>query len=430
MQGVSDYNSLLEEEKNLLSSKATYDEKTKQLGSTKREIDTAEADIRKLTAERTRTEGQITDINSKLAKSEEIQIKVLELEQEKAELDELEKSATAYDEQIKLKGQLEADYNKAHSDFSTEYTKRKAELANLEKRAELLKDSGCIAPEAANCKFLKDAIEANSRIESYKAECTQWHNIKKAELQMLLDEVEGVKSDIEALGYNPEAVKAQRAKVRSLEPYSQEAAKLDGYQASLKLLEEQLSGLNTRIDELNTKVQELKAQQETISKELATLDESVKAYNDLQVKILAAKKWLDLEKQLPAAKEQIRMLTERLGEIEVDIKAIDDEVDEKEKDLATEIETASDVDKLQTEFNEAESRVKEHTAEKERILIEIDSLKQKLTGISETKIRIEELKKRAAELSGKVVLCEELKKAFNQAFIRSKPRRWQNSETR
>ena len=101
----------------------------------------------------------------------------------------------------------------------------------LQKRTELLDNSGCVDIENAACRFLSDAVQAKADLETYSDKFAALNAEKESALEKLRKEVEDVESEITELNFS----------VDRLDALQKECAELKGYDNKLRELERQES---------------------------------------------------------------------------------------------------------------------------------------------------------------------------------------------
>ena len=71
------------------------------------------------------------------------------------------------------------------AEVKAEISRREERIAYYAKRAALLEDSGCPAPENATCNFLKDAVAAKDSLETLREGLNGYRTAAKTEYEQL-----------------------------------------------------------------------------------------------------------------------------------------------------------------------------------------------------------------------------------------------------
>lgn len=146
-----------------------------------------------------------------------------------------------------------------------EMRRREVELriAELERKAGMLDNSGCIDPSLARCIFLTDAIEARASLDAVRMglESLDTTSIQSAEAQYL-----ALVEKRDALGYDEAVHKAIRAEASFLRPRAEMAQQIEAKAVMLKTLEEQRHSLEVQLTETKQTLERLR-QEEMICRE-------------------------------------------------------------------------------------------------------------------------------------------------------------------
>nr|UWI04057.1 MAG: Metallophosphoesterase, calcineurin superfamily protein [Bacteriophage sp.] len=416
--GVAEYNSLLEQEKELIKGKATYD----NLSTRKQQIVDAIA-LAESSAEEMRkkkealTLTKIEPLQQALTREEELAKKheeyeatasrIAELETLEPEWKKLSAAVTAAQEEI---ARLESSYGLQKSQLTTKIT-------TLKGKVELMKDSGCMDTENANCKFLADALKAKAELPEAEAalvtlEQEYTDNRQSASDALSLSE--------KALGdslYHPEEIDALRGDLRLLEAAEKEYSSLEAQRNELKLITERTEELAAAVTDAEATAEKGRTQLAEIEQQLGKVTAASENYDRLQKQIAEARQWLDKEKQLPVAREQKAVAAQRVFELTTEIESIEAEIAEAQAELETEQSKTVGKEELQAQVSAAEAEIKSLQTAAQSEAMTLGGLKKQAEQVEKKLTEAAELQKRMNELSGKAAGYEELKKAFSQDGI-------------
>ena len=173
-----------------------------------------------------------------------------------AQLAELEKLMPEYTAARDDLTRWQAEAERTERDYREARTRIEGRIASLKGKVELLKDSGCPAPENATCNFLKDAVAAKDSLETLREGLNGYRAAAKTEYERLTAAFQQAKAAYTAIG-DPAA---------ELEEIAAEEA---GHR--------QLAGLAPKLAAAETLVEELT---NTIETEEARIRETTKAIEE------------------------------------------------------------------------------------------------------------------------------------------------------
>lgn len=414
MAGVSKYNTLLAQEKELIAGKALYDTKKAEHQKNVDSIQSTQAEIAKLNAEKSGLDIKKKPYEEKVAMESQLKAKHEQYTKEKTELASLEEKSGEY---IRLSNEISvAERQKAQNQslYESEYTRRITEYKGIKEKAALLENSGCIDKENAKCRFLADAQAAKAKIIPYKEECQTWQTEQKSKLEEAQKSIDTLIEKRNGLGYDQAAISNKRTLVSSLERASKEYEALLGYKEQIKLIDERAQAIAVKIEETQGNLDEIIKTKAESEQKLAEMKEAADKYNSLMLDIEVAKSWLDKEKLLPVAREKKAIAEARLTELDNDLVDIVSDLMTKQQELETENQTASGRDELKSQLAVSEASISDLQADIQRMSMRIGAYNKQLETLAESKVEIARMQKLVNELAGQVAIYEELKKAFSQ----------------
>lgn len=414
MQGVAEYNALIEQEKQYLTAKGTYDTKSAQVGQLYSEVQRLVSEQASLRTELTEVENRKLSLAIKLSTAQAYASKAAQYQSEKAKLVDMEAAGTSYLALHNQRADLLREKARLDSAFQAEEARRTAEYGNLKSKAALLESSNCIDPSNARCAFLKDAREAQAQIVPFKEECIAWRQGALSSIAAVDAKIRDMDAEQEALGFDPDALTGQRERVRELEQADKEFARSAGYQEQITMLDERIQSLQGSIESITAAEVEAIKRHDDAAQELIQLKDDADKCVSIQLQIAKAKSWVDREKLLPVARERKKVASERLAELEAEVFSVDAEVLAASESLQDEQKTAEGGAVLQLELDEINQQVREHGRRITDAHTLIGSYKRQLEQSQIARQEIEKLQAQALELSEKAAIYEELKKAFSQ----------------
>lgn len=291
------------------------------------------------------------------------------------------------------------------------------EIRSHEKRAELLQDSGCTAPDNAGCRFLADAIEATEALPQLRAQFTDW---KKGYLSVLDEknrDIEEAKCRLSESKYSEEDQRKWEGLLPELEAFHREYENSRDIQSEIMLTKERIRHTEGSLEEQKKTVARLKSELDAVIVHASDLKQSadkVVMLKEKMAELLAVK---DKYEMFPAYKE-------RISHLEKNILKYQEEYDDAGK--AVKAKTMI-LEALRKKYiGEVELRGKITSLASERQLIEAELAEiQRLAGSLEEKITMMEglsMQKAAVVKENQIHAREKadydvLKTAFNRKGV-------------
>lgn len=416
--GVAKLNSLLEQEKELIKGKATYD----NLAARKEQIEGA-ITLAKTSAKEMRekkaalTLMKIGPLQQALSREEELAGKHAEYEKTASRIAELEALAPDYEAKKAAVQTAQAELDRIDREYKVAHERLTLRFDTLRKKVELLNDSGCPDVEKASCKFLADALEAKKQLPAVGAAVTDLENeyadnrLKASEALTLVQKALG-----DSL-YHPEEIDALRGAQRGFEAAEREYNSLEAQRNELKLLTERAEELEKAFTDAEATAEKGKAELAEVTAQLTKVAQASADYDRLQAEIAVARQWTEKEKQLPVAREKKAAAAQRVLELDTELETIEAEITEAREELAQEQNKTVGKEVLQAQVDGAEEMIKTLQEHARSADVTLGGLKKQLEQAEKRLAEAAELQKQMNELSGKAAGYEELKKAFSQDGI-------------
>lgn len=416
--GVAKHAALVEEEKTLISDIALYDTATGRKAqllksiadeeATARQAETRSEEIRrtKLVPSQQALTHE-TELTADHNKYEAAKNSVAEMEAHREEYEKLNAAAKAAEESLML---LKAEREQGRQ-------QHRNTVLNLEKKVELLDDSGCPILETASCRFLKDAIEAKAALpqaeadlEAYTIESETLLKGKEHELTKALEALNGSP-------YSQKRMTELRGNVNALEPCERQYQSLAQIKSSIQLLNDTLDDLAKQQDDHTTKKAELEQELTTINEQLDRLQTAASRHIELKKLIAEAQAWLDKERLLPVATEKQKVAEQRIEELKRDISDIESELLEKTVERDKELAAATGADIAQEEVNTIEAKTAELTTKICEQSMTLGAIKKQQENAEKARQQVKDLQTEINSLSETATRLDTLKKAFSQDGI-------------
>ena len=416
--GVAHYKTLLEREKELIKGKAAYD----SLATRKQQIESAITLAESAAKDNRQKKAALTlmkigPLSQAIERAAELTEKHQQYEAATAQLAELEKLLPEFTAARDNLATWQAEAERTERDYREAKTRLEGRIASLKGKVELLKDSGCPAPDNATCKFLADALAARDALPGEEAALTSLEEEYRKLRQTDADALSAAQQAFDDKKHVPEEIDALRASLRLLEAAERDYNNLEAQRSELALLEERAAELEKSVADAEAAAAKGRAELAEVEQQLEQAAAYSRDYDELQRTLLAESRWLDKEKQLPVAREQKAAAAQRILELGSELTEIGEEIREARAELADEQSKTVGREELQAQVDVAEAEVKAVQKQAQELSLRIGGLQAKLGQIRLARKQAAELQEQMNELGGKAAGYEELKKAFSQDGI-------------
>lgn len=416
--GVAHYKTLLEREKELIKGKAAYD----SLATRKQQIESAITLAESAAKDNRQKKAALTlmkigPLAQAIERAAELTEKHQQYEAATAQLAELEKLLPEFTAARDNLTTWQAEAERTERDYREAKTRLEGRIASLKGKVELLKDSGCPAPDNATCKFLADALAARDALPGEEAALASLEEEYGKLRQTNADALSAAKQAFDDKKHVPEEIDALRASLRLLEAAERDYNNLEAQRSELAVLEERAAELEKSVADAEATAAKGRAELAEVEQQLEQAAAYSRDYDELQQTLLAESRWLDKEKQLPVAREQKAAAAQRILELGSELTEIGEEIREARAELADEQSKTVGREELQAQVDTAEAEVKAVQKQAQELSLRIGGLQAKLGQIRLSCKQAAELQEQMNELGGKAAGYEELKKAFSQDGI-------------
>lgn len=416
--GVAHYKTLLEREKELIKGKAAYD----SLATRKQQIESAITLAESAAKDNRQKKAALTlmkigPLAQAIERAAELTEKHQQYEAATAQLAELEKLLPEFTAARDNLTTWQAEAERTERDYREAKTRLEGRIASLKGKVELLKDSGCPAPDNATCKFLADALAARDALPGEEAALASLEEEYGKLRQTNADALSAAQQAFDDKKHVPEEIDALRASLRLLEAAERDYNNLEAQRSELAVLEERAAELEKSVADAEATAAKGRAELAEVEQQLEQAAAYSRDYDELQRTLLTESRWLDKEKQLPVAREQKAAAAQRILELGSELTEIEEEIREARAELADEQSKTVGREELQAQVDAAEAKVKAVQKQAQELSLLIGGLQAKLGQIRLARKQAAELQEQMNELGGKAAGYEELKKAFSQDGI-------------
>lgn len=416
--GVARYNSLLEQEKELIKSKAAYDNILTQKKQTDDNIKLAETSAEEMRSKKAAiTLTKIGPLQQALSNEAQLAKKHTEYTEITNKIDKLEKLAPEYTEQYNVVLAAEKELETLEADYEKKRAKLQYRISSLKEKVELLNNSGCPDVEKASCKFLADALKAKAELPEAEVELSALETTYTDSRQKASETLKMAEQMLIGISYSPEEIASLRGVQRGLEAAEKEYSNLEAQRNELKLFVEREEELRRSIADAEETARKGREALAELEQQLAGLAAASSDYDRLQQEIIITRQWTEKEKQLPVEREKKAAASQRVLELDTEIKAVEEEIAEARAELAQEQSKTAGKEELQAQVEAIEADIKALQTQAQELSLHIGGLQAKQGQVNLCLKQAAELQEQVNELGSKAAGYEELKKAFSQDGI-------------
>lgn len=413
---VAEHKALLERELELAGESALYSSKKREAENLARQAVTEREAIDAYKARVKQKENELS-LARPTDQDAVVKEKAEEYTRKKIELEKMQEKAVAYQ---KAKTEYSAAifrHDETARKFEGEKQSADEQKKVLEKKVEILSESGCADIDNAHCKFLQDAIEAKEELAALDGLYVDIAARRDTELAKLKLAVDEKLAEMNAIEFDAAKLTLLQSECATLLPYVSQLEAINQRESKIALLEADIKHLQSNILEAEKRLAEVKSEGIVAEKERDLYAEAFSKHAKVQSEIVSLEPWIEKEKQLPVAEERNATATNRVLELTAELMNIDTEIAEKQAEADKEIlamsgmeELTGIVAKMNADVDALSSLVKEKQ-------MKIGALQQKSEQIAKLKREISELQKRQAEYAREAADYETLKAAFSQSGV-------------
>lgn len=413
---VAEYNSLLEKEKEFSAEAALYSTKQAEAAELEKQVRYEEVQMNDLKIQLQSAESKKAALETPIDEND-IRYKNEEYEKYSELLGQAKELQTRF---IEAKSEMDrkayaVDSKKAY--INQETARLDSKKADLERRTELLKNSGCSNIENAECRFLADALEAKKQIPVVEAEIISFHAEQELLLQELTAAMEGAEKEVLDVGYDEKLLTEYTAKVKEFSDAPKQLKKLEERTNQIALISASIEHIQSNISDCEKRLATVKLKASTAAQERDKYKKAFEEHAIVQSSIQMLKPWLDREKQLPVAEERKSTAMSRFLELADEITGIYNEISEKKADIEKEEKAMEGIEELTAAVTSMNVDIDRINSEIRNVQMEIGALKQKLEQIDKLTAEIDVLRQKKNEAAAETADYDVLKSAFSQDGI-------------
>ena len=413
---VAEYKALVEKEKELSAEATLYSLKLSELTDLETQIQRIEMQLKEL---QTKLQGEVEKKNDLEEPVDEAAIRNNAAEYEKyTNMLQQMKDLRAKWLQAKYERDTKSyavDSKKAY--INQEIQRLNGKKADLERKTELLQNSGCSNIDNAECRFLSDALDAKKQLPVVENEISAFQEEQNKLLQELVVAMEEAEKAAEAVGYDENLLSEYSQKVKSLVDAPVQLKMLEERANKITLITASIEHLQSNISESEKRLAEVKLKGMETEKERDRYAKAFQEHTIVSGDIISLKPWLEQEKQLPVAEERNVTALNRISELTVELSSIDTEIAEKQAEAEKEVLAMSGMEELTGIVARMNADVDALNALVKEKQMKIGALQQKAEQIAKLKQEIAKLQQKEAEYAKETADYEVLKVAFSQSGV-------------
>ncbi len=413
---VAEHNTLLKREKELSAEAALYSSKLIEFAELETQIRQNEIQLKE-TQEK---------LQSEIDKKTALEIPVDE-EAIRSDAEEYKK----YAEKLRLMKELQTKWVQAKSEWdkkayavdskkayiNQELQRLNGKKADLERRTELLQNSGCTNIENAECRFLSDALDAKRQLPVTENEISTFRNEQEILLQELIAVMEEAETDASNVGYNETLLNEYSEKVKQLSDAPEKLKMLEDRSNKIALISASVEHMQSNVSDCKKRLDMVKLKASEAAKERDGYFKAFEEHSSINSQIEKLQPWIEKEKQLPVAEERNSTAKNRVLELTTELENINAEIAEKQADADKEILAMSGMEELAGIVAGMNAEVDAINALVKEKQMKIGALQQKSEQIAKLKKEIAALQEQQMKYAKEASDHDMLKSAFGQNGI-------------
>ncbi len=415
--GVALHTSLVAEEKTLISDMALYDSATARRAQLVRAVADEQAAIDKAADRRRANVSALETAKLKLAREPELAEKHTEYEAAKQAVTDMEELQADYTAKSDTVNHLEQQLMKLKAERGQGQAERRNLVLALEKRVELLDNSGCPNIDTASCRFLSDAIEARDKLPGAEADLETYTINAESAIAEAEKRLTDALAALEGSLYTPAKINALRASLRSLEAFETQYRGLAASRSDAQHLEEAIADIDRQTADHQAKMTAYQTELGTLAAQLEKLQTAADRSRALKAQITEAAVWLEKERLLPVAEEKKKAATARITELTADIGDMDAELLDKMAELDREKAASTGADVAQAEVDTLDAAIAERTKTIQNLSMQLGAIRKQQETAQAAREQVKALLEQVNGLSTTAAGLDTLKKAFSQDGI-------------
>lgn len=417
MEKIARRKELQEADKDLVEAATLYQSKEEELSGLNSQIRDEEANLEALKKLEQEKRAIMNGMILESVNDGEVRKKAAECERKKTEVDAMnekaelfQKAHRKYTEAIYQSDQVKMIYDMKKSLVDTE-------TKDLRKKVDLLNESGCMDPEKAHCKFLKDAIGAKEELAKKDAVYADIEAQRKPEVEKAEKEVADRLAELVAIGFDDETRKKLTDEYFKLLPFARQLKEIEQRENEIALIKAELSNIKSNILEAEKRLLQVKSKAQGVEETLSAYREAAEKHKDVENQIRELEPYEEIAANYPVLKERKKNAeTQRANEV-ARLEELGKELEEAEKELEETTGATMDIEKLESQIVTTTKCMEVTDKQISEIHQTIGSLNQKIEEIERLQEEISDINRSVRQISADFAECELLKTAFSKAGI-------------
>lgn len=410
------YRELAEKEKTLIEGAALYKAKITEAVSANAEVMGVTQEIERyrqtLEAEKKKLDSQADP-----EEMEEIKRKAVEYSEKKAQLDKMFLVSQEFSRLAELRDRKAYALSSKKAVFNERERTLNGEQSALERKADLLADSGCIDLDNAKCRFLADAVEAKSILKDYPDKFRSLEKERDQELGELERQLKESEAEWDKVEFSQDALVQLQTECDTLKTYESRLKSLQEFETQIALIRAAIDNMQSNIGKAEERLATLKLKAQTLEDEKAKYQGCYVEHERVLSDMESLKTWLEKEREIPVAKERKGTAEKRLLELAEELAGIENDIREKQSQAQEEVNAATGAEVLEEQLRQLKADIDCLIRKSNENQVRIGGLKQKIEEVRRMKRAIDEIQNEISDMAEDAADFDSLKMAFSQDGI-------------
>lgn len=408
---------LLEADKDLLEAATLYQSKTEELDGLNRQMQEEQEAVDALKKSEQEKQAAMNNMILESANDGEVRNKAAEYDRKNAEFEAMreksvlfQKANTKYSEAKYHEAQVKIIYDTEKSVVDTEFDA-------MQKKVDLLKESGCMDPDNAHCRFLEDAVAAKEKLAEKDSVYADIEARRKPAVEKVEKEVAERLAEMTAIGFDAEAMEKLSRECYDLLPFVNRLKEIEQREKDIALIKTELANIRSNILEAEKRLLQVKSKAQGVEEVLSTCREAAEKHKNAEALIRELEPYEEIAAKYPVLKERRKNAeTQKANEV-LRLEDLGKELEEAEKELEETAGATMDIEQLESQIATTTKCMETTDKQISEIHQTIGSLNQKIEEIERLKEEISDINRSVRKISADFAECDLLKAAFSKAGI-------------
>ena len=290
-------------------------------------------------------------------------------------------------------------------------------ISGLEIKVAMLADANCIDPDRAQCKFLADAVRAKDELQTVRTEFDTWKDDADKEIavwQAVLKTNKDKRTEyFTSMKINPLEPYELQQTIDKLKPDVELLTALSAMEPLLANLKSQRTDVETRQTDINTRLEDMRNQYRELSDGLKELPVKEKRLAELQ-------QLVDLKDKLLAARESEASATALLEALATEIETLTKQITTLEQEHTSLLGNSDTLHQAaQDKVNDLRATLNTYRTEQTSLTAKLGGIQAQLDALENDAKQHETLLAEMAPLAKKLARWQTLAKAFGRDGIQA-----------